>query len=155
MSSGQQNNTGLNIFILLWAAILWSCVVFVGVATFQVKGSFFSPEAFISEGPISFIYFALAASLFIAALKLPSMILKGMSIDPTMPMEELEKKFFVPFIIRIVLFESATLLGFVLTITSQKNLILPFFILSLIGFLMNIPSRNKIRLELMRGGRRV
>ena len=151
----QGSNSGLNIFIILWAAILWSCVVFVGVATFQVKGPFFSLDAFLNEGPISFYYILIALTLFVSAFKIPNIMFKGTRVEPGTPMEDLEKKYFVPFVVRIALFEACTLLGFALSITTQKNLVLPFFILSIIGFLMNIPSRNKVRFELMRGSRKV
>lgn len=151
----QGSNKGLNIFIILWAAILWSCVIFLGLATFQIGGPFFSVESFLQESPMSFIYYSLALILFVSAFKVPSLLMRGFQIDPSSPMEDLEKKYFVPFVIKIVMFETCTLFGFVLSITTQKNLVLPFFLLSLVGFLMNIPSRGKIRTELMRGGRRI
>jgi len=126
----------------------------LGVATFQVGGSFFSIDAFMSESPTSFIYFLIAIVLFVSAFKIPNILFKSIKVDPGSPTADLEKKYFAPFIIRIVMFETCTLLGFILTVTTQKNLVLPFFILSVLGFLMNIPSRNKIRFELMRGSRR-
>lgn len=147
--------SGLNIFVLLWAAILWSCVVFTGLVFFKFPDSIFTSEALSSDsGSMFFIFLAIAVVNFFSAFIVPGIFFKSLNIEMNTPFEEIEKKYFVPFILKIVLFESCSLFGLVASFNLQANVILPFFALSLMGFLVSFPSKAKIRRELMKTQRR-
>ena len=146
----------LNIFVVLWAAILWSCFLFVGLVFFKFNRTVFDVDAFSGDNNITVIMFlAIAIFNFMAAMLLPKMLLQNANIDSSLSQEDMDKKYFVPFVIKIVLLESASIMGLAASFNLQTNVILPFFIISLIGFVTSFPSRTKVRNEILSSQRRV
>jgi len=151
MSNEQQQHPSLNIFIIIWAAILWSCCLFLGLIFFKTGAPLLSFNELSSEQFTQFLIFlAISVMNLMAGFIIPKVMIKSTRLEASMTYEDSEKKYFVPFIIKIILFESCSLLGLVISMNAQKNLILPFFIMSLAGILMSFPTRNKVKNAFMR-----
>lgn len=150
MKNEQSQEINFNIFLIIWGAILWSCCIFVGLTYFQFQGSILSLEDFINASPLSFILLFIAFSSFFGAEILFKTLIKSSKIEATASEQELHQKYFVPFVIRIIMYEACTILGLALSFMESKSLILPFFIMSLIGFLTSFPTKVKIRNAFLR-----
>ncbi|MBI3558109.1 MAG: hypothetical protein HY074_17735, partial [Deltaproteobacteria bacterium] len=58
--------------------------------------------------------------------------------------------YYVPWIIRMAFLNSVTIFGFVISITKHSPArIIPFFVASMIGYLFNFPSEDRIKTSVM------
>ena len=94
------------------------------------------------------VFYLLGTVLLLSSSIVPRMILKPLIQtfqNESLNDEAIYKMYFSPFVLKIVLLELITLLGFLLSVTNKKNIIIPFVIISVVGFVLCYPTRARIR----------
>lgn len=138
-----QNTAPTNLFVLqiIWAALLVSQVVYTGVGFF-LHGS---PELitdYISDQTVLILFFV-AITAIVAGFIIFNFMLKASPKLNTL--DEAKQKYFVPFIIRLVLIESCAIYGLVVSGLVEKNLMLNFSVFSFVAFFLCFPTEAKVR----------
>lgn len=129
----------------IWAALFASLVMYLVVA-FQLDPS----EVISRPSPeeikqYEFLFSICAVVTFPAAIFLPRFLNKMMMLKVKEHSEVVLARRFPPYLLRLALFESVALYGFVLAaMTSEGERMWPFLFVAAFGFLISLPSREKL-----------
>ena len=151
MNANEPQPINGTIFKVLWFVLLMSCCLFTTTIYINFQGPVFSVEEFINAAPLSYMLFGVSIINFILSNVLYKMFLKPHFGSKNLSIQEINQKYFVPFLVKIVLLEACTIYGLVLSFSEQKRLVLPFFIISLMAicnFLKASVSRKKVVTEI-------
>jgi F0F1-type ATP synthase membrane subunit c/vacuolar-type H+-ATPase subunit K len=125
--------------MMLWGVLLYAQIIYVAVVYIQTKDLIsFDFESARLVLPLTLA--AIAAG--IGSFMVPKLFLKGVRVASY---PEALQKSFVPLILKWVLAESMVICGMVLSFENEKNLIVPFFLASLIMFLISFQSQDSIK----------
>jgi len=149
MNTNEPQPVNGSIFKVLWFALLMSCCMFTAVVYISFKGPVFSVDEFIQAAPLSYMLFGVAVANFILSSVMYKMFLKPHRGSTNLSIQEINQKYFVPFLVKIVLLEACTIFGLVLSFGEEKRLVLPFFIISVVGFMLSIPSESRTKRDLL------
>lgn len=122
---------------LVWSVLLISQFIYVGVCSLSLGG--FTSTI---ERPV-FSMIMLATLCVVLGFMLPALFLKNRPRASNY--SEALQSYFVPMLVGLILMETSTVIGLVLSFNLQKNIILPFVFLSIVGFLLSFPTPDRIK----------
>lgn len=142
-----QNRTDQNLRVtqIVWAGLLLSQLIYIFIA-FKLYG----PLVFFNLDEVDTaaqIYFAAAFLSIGIGFLIFNLLTKP--IKRAASFEEAQQKFFIPFILRLVLIETCSVIGFLYSSVVEKNMILNFSVFALLAFAFCFPSAGRIK-KLMR-----
>lgn len=133
----EEKRINFGIYLLIWNMLLVTQFIYVYVAYMSLGDFILEPptESFLM------LFTFLAFASFAMSFLIQGLLIKSKKIENEI--EALQVNF-APYIVRLVLVETALILGLVMSFQVQKNYILPFFILSVLGFALSFPRKNQI-----------
>lgn len=127
---------------ILWGAMLFSVILYIFIGKFITGGREDlgrEPNSAIQpfyEHPFFIPLLAVACMTFVMAFILPNIIVKNMKPNPANP-----NPYFVPFIVRIALFEAVAMYGLVFAkLSGQFEALLVFTVPAVIGIFLSQPK---------------
>ncbi|MES2964856.1 MAG: hypothetical protein V4760_13275 [Bdellovibrionota bacterium] len=149
-SAQPQQNPEL-VLKILWGALAMAQFMLVFVSS-TILTTPPDPAAFTDI--VKYMFLAMAAGALVMAFVLPNFLSmqirtriekEGRSID-SMEVRELAPRATVPFIMRLALLESVTLMGMMLTLQSgDQSYVMALAAVALVGFAVSFPSERNIR----------
>jgi hypothetical protein len=143
---------------VIWGALLVSLGLYVFVAVQKQPTPFvFNLSAANPQNMVEMVISGMAVLMVALAFVLPNMFLirAKKSVGPQTDVRQMARYYFVPFIVRLALLESCTLYGFAMSFMRRDAMImLPFVLISIVGYLMSFPTEAGIRASL-RGPERI
>lgn len=143
------NNNSLLTLKAVWLALFSSIFIYIFLTVKQFGAISFS----ISMQPKIQIFYFIAVVIFLFAFILPKIMLKPLVQkfrSKSFNDAEIYKMYFVPAILKFSLLESISILGYVFSINTQDNIILPFVFLSFLGLLVSFPGKERIKAKFIR-----
>ena len=152
-------------FFILWASLLASQSMIVLVAQTAIthpvitSGSEAPASAFAAQGVPLEVFGVIAAVFAAAAYFVPRLMLRELAASfraqpnslSNVELKDLTEKVLPAWIVRWVLLEAVTLVGFTASILyALPTAIYPFAAVSLVAFALTFPSEEKIRSQLLR-----
>ncbi len=151
------NQMGVPILKIIWGALFFSQTI-LNIIAVIIVGPISTEFLFSSSNLI--VYYFLGMICFIASILLPRFLIR--SAKTRINQNETEKQkllraladcdlqmmtqyYFTPFVLKLALTESISIIGLASSIQTQFNNMLPFSILAIIGFLMAFPADKKIQ----------
>jgi hypothetical protein len=126
---------------ILWLAFC-STMGAITFMCFQLHGAFLTVQI---PRPELYVFGVMALAAFVMSFMLPHLLLRltrkqrqGLSPDAQL------RAYFVPFILRIALLESVVLMGFLLSMISRENRVLPFAITAFLGLVFIFPTQDRV-----------
>lgn len=141
-----QENQLLNLQIL-WVTMLGSIFIYVVISTL-IAGPVVLDIVFDFSDPYLLIFALLSVVATLMSSILPRMHMKSketIDINHTISDDELYKSYRTPFILKIALIEAVAILGLVLSVLKNQNLMLPFASVSAVAILYHFPTKERIR----------
>jgi len=143
---------------VIWGALLVSLGMYFFVAVKKQPTPFvFDLSAANPQNMVEMIISGMAVVMVALAFVLPNLFLNRAkkSVNSQTDVRQMAKYYFVPFIVRLALLESCTLYGFAMSFMRRDAMImLPFVLISVVGYLMSFPTEAGIRASL-RGPERI
>lgn len=151
------NQTGFPILKIIWGALFFSQIILNFVAAIMVGP--ISTEFLLNTSNL-FVFYFFGIICFIASMLLPRFLIR--TAKTRINQNETEKQnlnraiaecdlqvmtqyYITPYILKLALTESISIMGLASSIQTQFNNMLPFTILAIIGFLMAFPADKKIQ----------
>ncbi len=130
---------------IFWGALLASHFLYAYVLTILI-GQDGQPPAEATPSLIPIVS-SMGIALYGVSMFLPRYMLNNKRKKLTsFNLKDLTKSFTVPFLIRLITFESMMLLGFMLAFMQRRmELFAPFAILSFVSFIIFFPTEEKIK----------
>jgi hypothetical protein len=131
------------VFKIIWFALFCSIGLFVFLAATSAPLSFPNLVGDVSAQPVVFVFALMAIVNILVALQLPALILKIEIKKRGVPStdDQILKLAFMPYVIRLALYEAAVLFGFLGSIFLKNSaFMLPIAVLVLVLFLLSRPE---------------
>lgn len=133
--SQQMPQTKFSFFVIIWTWLFISLLVYAFVV-YSTVGPFVLDFSVVLTQPL----LILALAVFVLSF----FITKVIKHVPAKTKEEALRQSFLPFIIRLVLLEAVVIIGMFLSFQENLNLLIPFLVLSLVGFILAFPVESRL-----------
>jgi len=132
------------IFLVLWGALSWSLFMFLYLIHTSANVSSFMAEDYLPGGHTHSIMTITGLVALIFAYVLPRFLFRvahtRQNGAPTL------RDLWVPWILRMALAESVSLLGFILGLSSNSlDVAMPFFAVTILVYLLHFPSEANVQ----------
>lgn len=131
--------------IIIWGALLFSQIIYGAVLLFMIDDFELANEP--SEALVPILSSVALIALF-AGYFLPKKLIGAQKLDLSQgqSLDELCQAIAAPFIMRLALFDSVTVMGFVLAFTTgEVKYFYPFALVGIFSHLTNFPSPERIK----------
>jgi F0F1-type ATP synthase membrane subunit c/vacuolar-type H+-ATPase subunit K len=145
MDKQEPAEVNISILKIIWGALFISQMIYSFLAY-----SMYGEPLFIMKGESSStsIIFSIAAlTCVLMAFTLFRLLIRP--VKKAVSFADAKQKYFVPFVIRLVLIEACSIFGFAFSSMVEQNLMTGFTLVALISFLFCFPTESKIK-KLMR-----
>ena len=135
-----EQNQSPDVFLMkvIWGALCMALVVYSFLA-FQMQGM---PLMLDFGSPFELILLGIGLGNIVIAFVVFNVL--AAPARQAQSYDEAKQKYFVPFVIRIVLIESCSILGFVASTSAEKNVMFFFVVPSLLAMFVIFPTKSKI-----------
>jgi hypothetical protein len=134
---------------IIWVALFFSLFMYAVMLTGPAGGgnpfSFGFPDF---SNPFEMAVTVAVLPPLLLAVVIPNFLIKAQKskVTPETTIAEIYRLAHVPWVIRLALIESVTVTGFAIAVMKHNpGKIVPFLIISVIGFLLSFPSDDKVQ----------